>query len=51
MLQGMQAKGHEIGGIGHADSPKDSAFLAQFVVVEWMGGGQQGHGDFRFPCR
>ncbi|GAA5079049.1 hypothetical protein GCM10023209_30820 [Roseibacterium beibuensis] len=34
MLQRVQAKGHEIGGIGHADHAEDAALLAEFVVAD-----------------
>jgi hypothetical protein len=34
MLQGVQAKRHEVRGIGHADHAEDAAFLLQLVVIE-----------------
>ena len=33
MLQRVQAEGHEIRRIGHADDTEHAAFLAQLVVV------------------
>jgi len=33
MLQGVQAEGDEIGGVGDAYHPEHAAFLAQFVLV------------------
>lgn len=39
VLQGVQAKGHEIRGIGQADDTEYAAFLVKFVIVEGMGGG------------
>ena len=47
VLQGVQAEGDEVGGVGHADDAEDAAFLLQFVTVETveierMGGGHLG---------
>ena len=58
VLQGVQAKGHEVGGIHDANDAKDPTFFFQFVVVitiaqiagiKWMGGrhdfGQRGSSE------
>ena len=42
MLQGVQAKGHKICGIGNADHAENAAFLPQFVIIKGMGGGHLG---------
>lgn len=44
MLQGMQAKGDEVRGIGDADNAEDAAFLLQLVIVEGMRGRRMGQG-------
>ena len=50
MLQGVQAEGHEIRRIGHADDAEDAALLSQFVVVEGVCGGHL-IGQGAAPCR
>ena len=45
VLQGVQAKGDEIGGVRHAHNAENPAFLLQLVVVEGMRGGHDGGGQ------
>jgi hypothetical protein len=47
MLQRMQAKGDEIGGVIHADHAKDAAFFLQLIAViegRKRVGGEAAHG-------
>ena len=37
MLQGVQAEGHEIRRVGHADHAENAALLLQLVIIEGVG--------------
>jgi hypothetical protein len=37
MLQRVQAKSDEIGGVAYPDNAENSAFFAQFVIIKGMG--------------
>ena len=41
MLQGMQSKSGDGGGVGMAENPENPAFLAQTVGVEIKAGGSE----------